>query len=350
MKGMAMTVLGSVPTDRLGITLMHEHVLFDFRAYNEEPLEASLRALAHEAVQISNLGRLNQDPFLSVDNCFQLDSRVATEELSHFKRLGGATIVDLTSMYNGRDPLALQEISRETGLNVVMGCGYYIWRSHPPNIDHLTQDDITREIVREVIDGVGDTGVRPGIIGEIGTSSPIRRNEEKSLRAAVAAQAETGAALTIHLIGWARDGLRILDVVRQEGGAVERTILDHMNPSHDDFQYQSAIAEQGAYVEYDMLGMDYLYPQRSGEWPDLQCPSDHECIRGIKRLIDAGYVEKVLLSQDVFLKTMLTRYGGFGYAHILRTVVRALRKSGVDDEQIHTMLVENPRRLLAFDR
>jgi phosphotriesterase-related protein len=265
---------------------------------------------------------------------------VAAEEVAAFKRAGGRTVVDLTSARTGRDPLALQEIARETKLNVIMGTGQYIARFHPPDMDERTQDNLTEEIIRDITVGVGDSGVRAGIIGEIGTSSPITPNEEKSVRAAAAAQAATGAPLNIHLVGWARDGLRILDWVGEEGGDVERTILSHMNPSHDDFAYQSAIAERGACVEYDMLGMDYLYP------PDRQCPSDPECVRAINRMVSAGYAERLLLSQDVFLKIMLTRHGGFGYAHILRNIVPALRRVGVADDQIQTMLVGNPARLL----
>ncbi|MDQ6675445.1 MAG: phosphotriesterase-related protein [Chloroflexota bacterium] len=335
-------VLGSILPGQLGVTLMHEHLLFDFRANHEEPLEATRRALAAAPVQVGNLAQLYQDPFVSLDNCVQWDSRVAAEEVAEFKRAGGHTVVDLTSAQNGRDPLALQEIARDSGLNIIMGTGHYIARFHPPEMDSRTQDSLTSEIIREITSGVGDTGVRAGMIGEVGTSSPITPNEEKSVRAAAAAQATTGAPLNIHLVGWARDGLRVLDWIREEGGDVERTILSHMNPSHDDFGYQSAVAERGAYVEYDMLGMDYLYP------PERQCPSDHECIRGIQRMVAAGYAERLLLSQDVFLKIMLTRHGGYGYAHVLRNIVPVLRKVGVTDVQIQTMLVGNPRRLLPF--
>jgi phosphotriesterase-related protein len=338
----AIGVLGPILPTQLGVTLMHEHLLFDFRANHETPLEATRRALAVAPVQVGNLARLYNDPFASLDNCVQWDARVAADEVAAFKRAGGQTVVDLTSAQNGRDPLALQEIARETGLNIVMGSGHYIARFHPPQMDTRTQDSLTAEIIHDITIGVGDSGVRAGIIGEIGTSSPITPNEEKSVRAAAAAQATTGAPLNIHLVGWARDGLRILDWVDREGGDVERTILSHMNPSHDDFAYQSAVAERGAYVEYDMLGMDYLYP------PDRQCPSDPECVRAIQRMISAGYAERLLLSQDVFLKIMLTRHGGFGYAHVLRHVVPALRRLGVTEDQIETMLVGNPARLLTL--
>ena len=90
-----------------------------------------------------------------------------------------------------------------------------------------------------------------------------------------------------------------------------------MNPSFNDFEYQASLAERGAYLEYDMIGMDYFYAQAG----NAQSPSDEENAKAIKELINAGYINKILLSQDVFLKMMLTRFGGFGYAHILRHFV-----------------------------
>jgi phosphotriesterase-related protein len=338
----ALSVLGEVDSAELGVTLMHEHLLFDFRANHSLPVEASRRALAAAPVQVGNLGQLSQDPFASLDNCVQWDVAVAAEEAAAFRWAGGKTIVDLTTVETGRDPLALQALSRRTGLTIIMGSGHYIARFHAPAVAQRTQDELSDEIIRDIEVGVDDTGVRAGIIGEVGTSEPITTDEEKCVRAAAAAQAQTGAPLNIHLVGWARDGLRILDWVRQEGGDVERTILSHMNPSCDDLEYQRAVAERGAYVEYDMLGMDYLYP------PDRQCPSDHESLRGMRRLIDAGYIERVLLSQDVFLKMMLTRHGGYGYAHVLRNIVPALRRSGIRQQQLDTLLIDNPRRLLTF--
>src|SRR5207245_890794 len=122
-------------------------------------------------------------PFASLDNCVQWDARVAADEVAAFRRAGGHTVVDLTSARNGRDPLALEEIARETGLNVIMGTGHYIARFHPPEMDHRSQDSLTSEIIRDITVGVGNSGVRAGIIGEIGTSSPITPNEEKSVRA-----------------------------------------------------------------------------------------------------------------------------------------------------------------------
>ena len=95
---------------------------------------------------------------------------------------------------------------------------------------------------------------------------------------------------------------------------------------------------RGAFIEYDMIGMDYYYADQHA-----QSPCDEENASAVKGLIDAGFGHSILLSQDVFLKMMLTHYGGFGYAHVLRHFVPRLRRHGVSDAQIETLLVDNPR-------
>jgi phosphotriesterase-related protein len=115
-----------------------------------------------------------------------------------------------------------------------------------------------------------------------------------------------------------------------------------MNPSHDDFAYQSELAERGAFIEYDMIGMDFFYADQQA-----QSPSDEENARAIARLVADGYGRYVLLSQDVFLKMMLTRHGGFGYGYILRHFVPRLERHGIDRARILSLLVDNPRRVFS---
>ena len=115
-----------------------------------------------------------------------------------------------------------------------------------------------------------------------------------------------------------------------------------MNPSLHDFDYQASLVERCAFLEYDMVGMDYFYADQQA-----QSPSDEENAAAIKRLIDAGHGYALLLSQDVFLKMMLTCYGRWGYGYILRHFVPRLRRHGLSEEQIHMLLVENPRRVFA---
>ncbi|MFO7590718.1 MAG: phosphotriesterase-related protein, partial [Acidimicrobiia bacterium] len=201
-----MGVLGPIPRDELGITLVHEHILFDVSDYWNEPSEATRVARSGLPVSIETLADLRFDPFLVRDNLIQGDVDVAVAELQALVALGGRTIVDASNVSMGRDASALQRVARRTGLNVVMGSGYYTEISLGETFRRRTLEDLTEELVRDVLHGVGDTGVRAGIIGEIGTSSPVTASEQVSLRAAARAQAVTGAPLMVHLDGWAREG------------------------------------------------------------------------------------------------------------------------------------------------
>lgn len=338
---MVESVLGPLGANDLGIVLMHEHLLLDARPSFQEPKEASRKHLAFQPVTPELLHVLRQDPYCNLDNCALLDENVASEEVARFRDAGGLTIVDATCRGIGRDPLALQRIARRTGLNVIMGTGYYLERTHPSHVASATIDELTAIMVRDLRDGDEVTGVRAGYIGEIGTGPTFTQQERKVLAAAARAQAETGVALSVHLHGWARHGHAVLDVIEENGGDLTRTILDHMNPSGEDVAYQTSLADRGAWLEYDMIGLDYYF---AGD--DAQAPSDEENARAILGLIERGYVDHVLLSHDVFLKMMLVRYGGNGYAYILEHFIPRLSRHGVTDDQVSTLIRRNPARVL----
>jgi phosphotriesterase-related protein len=338
--GQVMTVLGPVPADALGPTLMHEHLLNDCRCWWNKPAEPERQHLATDPVNPAILGELRMDPFVNLHNCALDDEALVVRELAPVAALGGRTVVDPTCRGIGRAPEALVRISRATGLNVVMGAGYYLESSHPPELKGMSAADVADAIVREAHEGVDGTGVRIGLIGEIGVSGDFTAEEEKSLQGAARAQRRTGLPLMVHLPGWYRHGHRVLDVVEEEGGDVRHTVLCHMNPSGEDVAYQTTLAERGAFLEYDMIGMDYWYADQQ-----VQCPSDEDNARAIARLIEAGFLPNLLLSQDVFLKMMLTHYGGFGYAYVQRHFLPRLRRHGVTEEQVATLMVANPRRV-----
>ncbi len=337
---MVETVRGPVDVDALGVTLMHEHLLVDASAWFRKPEEATKRAIAHSLVRMEVLGALRNDPFLCLDNCRLLDEEAAIDEVSRFRHAGGCTVVDPTCRGIGRDPRALQRISRATGLHVVMGAGYYLEPSHPQHVGDMSVEAVAEEIERDVVEGI--EGVRAGIIGEIGVSKDFTPEEEKVLRGAARAQGRTGVPLEVHLPGWERRGSQVLDVVAEEGADLARTILCHMNPSGEDLEYQVGLAERGAWLEYDMIGMDFYYADQ-----EAQSPSDEENARALLRLRDAGLLGSVLISQDVFIKIQLVRYGGTGYAHILDHFVPRLRRHGFTQLDIDTLLVDNPRRVFA---
>ena len=170
------------------------------------------------------------------------------------------------------------------------------------------------------------------------------RSPPKSLRGAAQAARRTGVPLSIHLPGWERLAHRVLDVVETVGADLDHIVLCHMNPSHADPGYQKSLADRGAWLEYDMVGMDYYYANE-----DAQCPSDEDNARAIRALIDDGYLRRLLISQDVFLKMMLTCHGGFGYGYILKHFVPRLIRHGVERAAIDALLVANPRRVFSAE-
>ncbi|MDB4873021.1 MAG: aryldialkylphosphatase [Gemmatimonadales bacterium] len=331
------TVLGEIDSADLGITLFHEHLINDGSAawHPPGPGDAEGERIACEPLRMEFLGRLRRDPYLSRHNVSLDDVDIAVEETGRYAALGGRTVIEVTPSGLGRDPDALREIARRTGLHIVMGCGFYLERSHPSGVRAMAVGDVTEVIRRDVEEGVA--GVRAGVIGEIGVSAAFTSEEEKVLRGAARAQALTGVPLSVHLAGWVRHGHRVLDLIGEEGGTPGSTVLCHMNPSLDDLDYQTSLADRGAWIEYDMCGMEYAY---AGEG---QSPCDQENARAIARLVGAGYGGRLLLSQDVFLKTLLVRYGGYGYAHILESFVPRLHRHGLTPRDSDRMLVTNPR-------
>lgn len=335
--GSVRTVLGEIDSSELGPTLFHEHlVLRNDSAWRQPaPDDAEGQRIATSPIEMSFLGRLRLDPYLSLDNT-SLDSvELAISELGPVLEAGGRTLVEVTPAASGRDPRALRRIAEATGLNIVMGCGFYLERTHPPGLADMLIDDVADLIMHDILEGVD--GVRAGIIGEIGVGLHFTAAEEHVLRAAARAQRRCGVPLSVHLPGWLRYGHRVLDIVEEEGGILDATVLCHMNPSHEDVSYQCSLVDRGAWIEYDMLGMEFFYP---GEG---QSPSDAENAAAIARLVADGYGRRLLLSHDVFIKMLLRAYGGFGYAHVLAGFADRLERQGVDRARRMELLIDNPR-------
>ena len=223
-----------------------------------------------------------------------------------------------------------------------MGSGFYLEASHPPYVRghvHRSHRGFDRRGLRSI---GGRAGSLAGIIGEIGISKDFTAAEEKVLRGAARASRISGVPLSIHLPGWERLAHRVLDAVESEGAELRHTVLCHMNPSLHDRKYQRSLAERGAFLEYDMIGMDYFYADQQA-----QSPSDEENARAICKLVEDGYLNSVLMSQDVFLKMMLTRNGGFGYGYILKHFVPRLKRHGMNQATINRILIDNPRRVFS---
>lgn len=337
----AMSVLGPIATSELGMTLMHEHVFNDCSCWWRGHESGYQSDMMHKKVDSSMQKELTEDPFGCLDNCSNDNEELAIKELLDVFSNGGRTLVDPTCRGIGRDPEALVRVAKATGLNIIMGAGYYLHTSHPPELSSLSSEDITDEIVAEYENGVEDTGVRIGLIGEIGVSTEFTESEKKVLKASAKAAVQTGLPLMVHLPAWDRHAHKVLDIVESCALNPSRVILCHMNPSCKDQEYQQALAARGAFIEYDMIGMEYIFEQGNSI-----CPTDHESARGLADLAEAGYANNLLLSQDVFLKSMLCAYGGKGYAYLLTDFLPRLLDYGFNQNDITQIMVSNSANAL----
>ncbi len=344
MSGLVQTVLGPVPPGELGPTTTHEHLLIDFRCMFNPPEEASERFKAFAPVTMRNLGWVRYNPFRNLDNLEVLDEELAVFETLQFKAQGGSAIVDATTFGIGRDPRALARISRLTGVNIVMGAGYYVDAVHPADMDNRTESELGEEMTAQLTTGVDDTGIRAGIIGELGCSWPLTDNERKVLAGGAMAQQATGAAILIHPGRNIRSPFEIIDTLAESGADTSRVIMGHLDRTVLETDALLELAERGTYLEYDLFGWETSYYPLG----DIDIPSDAQRIGFIKLLVDAGCADRIVLAHDVFAKSRLTKYGGHGMGHILENIVPRMIEAGISQEDVHKMIVENPARVLPF--
>ncbi|MBI3747869.1 MAG: phosphotriesterase-related protein [Chloroflexi bacterium] len=306
------TVLGPIDPAGLGFTLPHEHTQI---------------ALWH--VQ-------------SRWDYWQLtrDETTILAELERFRSAGGGSLADLTLPGVGRDPVWLAGLARASGLNIVMGAGWYRNAYYPAEtlIDRRSVDDLADELVRETTDGVGDTGVRPGIFGEIGTDKPwLAPAEERVHRAVARAARRTGLAISTHAV-MSDVGLAQLRIFDEEGADPTRVVVGHAD-SYPVLDHYLEIIRRGASLEFDFLGMSFTPTERHGE---------DRVVELICELLSRGHADRILLSQDVCHDSQLKRYDGNGYVYLSETFLPRLRAAGATQDEIDTMTVGNPRRILTI--
>ena len=339
-------MLGPIEPARVGITTTHEHLLIDFSVVFTEPKEASQRLLMDEKVSLKNIGWVRYNWTSNRDNLRILDEEISAWEARQYRNAGGGTIVDVTSVGLARDPRALARISRQTGLNVVMGAGNYVHMTHAPEMADLSVEQIAGQIIHDIDHGVDDTGIRSGIIGEIGCSWPWHDSEKKALEAAVIAQRETGAPLLIHPGRNERAPIELLEAVEKWGGNLNRTVMGHIERTVYDRGILNELIATGAYLNLDLFGHESsFYPLAI----DSYMPADHERIEMVEHVVAEGRKGAILLAHDICTKHRLKTYGGHGFDHILTHIVPRMRARGMSEEVINLILIDNPTRMLTFE-
>lgn len=297
-----MTVLGPIPANEMGITLPHEHLL-------------------------SDLYRVSGDP----DHLLN-DVLLAIKEVSRFREAGGSTLIDVTSRGLGRRPDVLRRIALETGLHIVMGCGWYRESYFDQEVYEKSANQIADDIVQDITQGIDGTNIRPGIIGEVGCDrdyiSPV---EERAFRAAARAHKRTGLTIITHS---ARCGVGLdqLDLLEEESVDLGRVIVSHCD-TYPNPDYHEAVARRGAFVEFDTV-------RGNCEWETEQR------VHWVTLLMDKGYQRQILLSHDVCMRSHLRAYGGNGYDYLLTGFVPRLLEGGLSQEDANILLIGNPRAAL----
>jgi phosphotriesterase-related protein len=355
-----MTVCGPISPDDLGITMSHDHLLINASCYWREPEEGSKIPLAYAPVSIEILGALRRDAFLNRDNCICADIDDSIKDLMEYKMLGGKSIAEVTPIGLGRDPMGLRKISIATGVNVICGTGWYTAAGHPPYIKGKSVDELQKMMVKDLTESVDGTGIKAGLIGEIGqccgrADIPFNEDEKKVLIAAARAQAETGVPMTVHpnVLDFHVHTLNVLerhhhvylDTISKEGANLEKFYFSHMDFYCTDLDLQKSVLDRGVGASYDGFSEEEYFDYSIG--PCLG-QSNRQRIAALVELLKLGYEKQIMLSAEVAIKTHLKKYGGLGHAHVLEYIISDLKFFGVNDSQINCMLVENPKRYFAY--
>jgi phosphotriesterase-related protein len=318
------TVLGEVSANELGITLMHEHLVFAYLGW-----ECDAMAPPYDR---------------------EVAATACVEALKEAKTYGLKTLVDATATDMGRDVELQKMVSEELGINVICATGFYTEKFGKAGYFKFRSQtyDITTELfetlVKEITQGIGNTGVKAGVIKVATGHARISSYEEKVLKAAARAQKETGVPIITHTEAGTM-GPEQADLLTSEGADPKRVAIGHMC-GNADLNYQLSVLEKGVNIAFDRLGIDVLFPDKLRK----------ACLIG---LIGIGYADRILLSQDCWAYWLGRPYefsdaakpllANWSYVHVFKNIIPSLREAGVSEDKINTLMVENPRRLFGGD-
>jgi phosphotriesterase-related protein len=307
------TVLGPLEATDLGFTLSHEHVGTN---------AAGLRHTYPEF--IDRAGIIEQ----------------STAALKEAYAEGLRTIVDVSTFDLGRDIAMIAEVARQSGVNIVVATGNHL--AVPRPFGDVSPDVIAPMYVREIEEGIEDSGVKAAVIKVASDRGGITPPQEVVLRAAARAHLQTGAPISTHTWSPDRVGEQQVAILEEEGADLTRVYIGHSNDDTD-LDYLLGLLEKGVW-----LGLD-RYP--GGRVPGT--PDWEQRTEVAKKLMDAGYTERIMLSHDYSVPKARNgaevqeerrRANPDGYNFISRHVLPRLMELGASEQDIHQITVENPRR------
>lgn len=298
---MIRTVTNDIEKEELGITMCHEHFIVD-------------------------LDRVRHDGISKIETVEEVEP-----EIQQMMALGVQAAVEVSTIDLGRDIRKLKQISQDTGLTIIAATGFYLTQYHPEWLKEASPEQIAQVYIRELTEGIDDTGIKAGIIAEIASSPDRFEGEEKKiLQAAGIASRLTGAAVSTHTSHFT--AVETIETLLAEGVDPDKIIIGHQDLI-DDSAYHALLLEYGVNIAFDTCGKKAYMP-------------DETRARNALKIIEAGYGGHLLFSNDISRRTYFTSHGKAGYLSVMKEIVPLLKQIGAKEEQIRRCLVDNPARIL----
>lgn len=301
---MIRTVTGDINDNEIGCTLSHEHLYFDLRKVRND------------------------------NDSYIVEYEDIKDELKVISKLGISTIVEVTTIDMQRDVVKLKEISLESGIKIIASTGFYLHEYHSETMKEMSIDEIVNIFIKEITEGIDGTSIKAGVIGEIATSlNNIYDSEQKVFEAASIAANKCGCAITTHCQSGTM-ALEQIDIFRKYNVDLSKVILGHMDLNLDR-DYLTTILKTGVNIGFDTYGK-------------TSYNSDEDRTKMLLELIELGFENQIVISQDISRKSYLKNLGGVGYDHISNTFNSLLNKNIITQDILNKLLIENPKRILSI--
>lgn len=318
------SVLGPVAVDDLGVTLVHEHLVYGHPGWQYDSA-----APAYDRASTAEL-------------CTQVVTRV--------RSFGVRSIIDCTPNDGGRDTELYRQVAARTGVNIICATGfynqalgassYYRHRAALSGGRVRVIGEIYETLVKDITEGIGDSGIKAGII-KVGTSrGTVTHYEEMVLEAAALAQRDTGVPIITHTEDGTM-GPEQAEFLISRGADPRRLVIGHMC-GNTDLDYHLRVLRQGGLVAFDRFGLELLV-------------SDDTRVRTLSGLVERGYAQQIVLSQDYVVRWLGREFiprelgwpsiANWQMTNLFTKILPTLRERGITEEQISIMMVQNPRQL-----
>ena len=282
--------------------------------------------LMHEHITI-DLSGIKNDEDCRLD-CFE----ESQNELCRLYELGVRRILDVTNIGMGRNSDYCRLMEESTGIQILSATGFYKEPFLPDFVYTMSVRELAKLAVKEISEGIANTGIKASVIGEFGTSKDTFTEMERKVFDSMAlAAVQTGAVVTTHTT-LGTMALEQAEHLKTEGVKPENIIIGHLDLSQNPDTIISVLKE-GVNIGFDTVGkINY-------------CPDTFRA-QMLKRIAKEGYLDQVVLSMDITRKSHLKKWGGPGYAYLFETFLPMLLEYGLSEAQIEQLMIDNPNRIL----